>query len=199
MAVAAVADCTAILGSIAASWWEDSNTATTDIQGRLWESNERTLRFFVMLARLFEVLREQTPPSPEDIVAMGTTTTAAAEALSLRGVPFRAAHGLLGELARSYEPRLWSADVVAGLAAKRGLDLDSDSMDALLQALMSPHMVLERTQAEGPGREATRQQLDRYRVELGAVREKLSDYENQVELARGALDRAVDAVLNNPN
>ena len=35
------ADAASVLNNVGAAWWEDSNNATTDVQVRLWESNDR--------------------------------------------------------------------------------------------------------------------------------------------------------------
>ena len=42
MAGATAADAASVLNNVGAAWWEDSNNATTDVQVRLWESNDRT-------------------------------------------------------------------------------------------------------------------------------------------------------------
>lgn len=196
MAVAAVADTQGVLGSVAASWWEDSNTATTDIQATLWTSNDRALRFLTMLGRLFEVLQPLTPPSGDEVVEQGTTTTAAAEALALRGVPFRSAHHLLGSLVREYPPASWNADVVQELAQRLGLQLDADDVEHLMRALKDPTSVLDRAQPEGPGREALAGQIRHYRGEFGALREQLSDHFANQERARKKLDDAVHSLID---
>lgn len=191
MAMAAIADHTAVLGGIGAAWWEDSNNATTDIQVRLWESDDRTARFLRMLTRLFEVVRPATPPQDLAMVESGATTTAAADALSLGGVPFRTAHGLLAALLAKEKPSAWDTKLVADTAAERGVDLAPELVESLLHALLSPQAVVDRRQAEGPGREAVARQISLLRGSINEEREKLQAYSVKQRAAEKKLDTAV--------
>lgn len=191
MAVAAVADLSGVLGSIATAWWEDSNTATTDIQVRLWESDDRTARFLRMYARLFQTVQPQSPPSDSAMIEAGTTTTAAADALSLVGVPFRSAHGLLSALLHEGAPENWDVELVKRVADARGAVLPEGAAEAMLEALRTPAAVLDRAQAEGPGREAVAGQIALGREVLAGLRAQLSAFEEGQGQAQVRLEAAV--------
>jgi len=191
MAVAAVADQSAVLGGIAAAWWEDSNNATTDIQTRLWESDDRAARFLRMLGRLFEVLNPTTLPTDLEMVASGATTTAAADALSMGGVPFRSAHGLLAALVGKAEPATWDAALVAETAAERGVRLEPELIERMLHASLSPRTVLEREQPEGPGRDAVARQIADLRAALVQHRSTLEAFQAHQRSAADRLNAAV--------
>ncbi|EEP71075.1 argininosuccinate lyase [Micromonospora sp. ATCC 39149] len=88
---ATAADAASVLNNVGAAWWEDSNNATTDVQVRLWESNDRTYRFFALLGGFLAEIEPLEPPSREEIVASGATTAVAADAAdpARRAVPGR--------------------------------------------------------------------------------------------------------------
>jgi argininosuccinate lyase len=77
MAGATTADAMSVLSNVGAAWWEDSNNASTDVQARLWDSNDRAERFFRLLSGFIAELEPLNPPTAQDIVATGATTTAA--------------------------------------------------------------------------------------------------------------------------
>lgn len=87
MAGAAAADLAATLNNVGAAWYEDSNNATTDVQQHLWRAGDRAVRFLTLMHGLLGELEPLEPPTPEDVVATGATTTAVAEALAAAGVP----------------------------------------------------------------------------------------------------------------
>ncbi len=182
MAGAAAADAASVLNNVGAAWWEDSNNATTDVQQRLWESDDRALRFFALVGGLLGELVPQRPPSSEEIVASGATTTAAADALARHGVPFRAAHSVVGRLVRSGEPGTWTGDDVRAAGEAVGVldQLGDAAISDLIAAAVHPELVLRRAQPDGPGEVAVRAQVTRLRTTLdrtaaraGALRESL--------------------------
>ncbi|CAM3244713.1 lyase family protein [Stackebrandtia soli] len=191
MAIAAVADQTAVVGGIAAAWWEDSNNATTDIQTRLWESNDRALRFLRMMDRLFQVVEPASPPDDVTMVAAGATSTAAADALSMGGVPFRAAHGLLAALLAKQPPATWDAELVTATAAERDLTIAPELVDAMLHASLSPRAVLDRPQPEGPGTAAVAGQIAGLRESFAGHRARLDAFLDGQRAAASRLDAAV--------
>ncbi|WP_434741169.1 argininosuccinate lyase [Micromonospora sp. SH-82] len=187
----AAADAASVLNNVGAAWWEDSNNATTDVQVRLWESNDRADRFFALLGGFLAEIEPLEPPSSAEIVASGATTTAAADALARHGVPFRAAHSLLGCLVRAGAPDTWTADEVR--AAADGLvpgGLADDAVDALIAAAVRPELVLNRVQADGPGADAVRAQVATLRVGLAGVTDRLTGVRDRL----GHADAALDAV-----
>ena len=116
MAGATAADAASVLNNVGAAWWEDSNNATTDVQVRLWDSNDRAQRFFSLLDGLFQQLEPLRTPTAEQIVRSGATTTAAADALARHGVPFRGGHSIVGRLVREGEPGTWTPEKVRAAA-----------------------------------------------------------------------------------
>ncbi|MET7423132.1 lyase family protein [Dactylosporangium sp. NPDC005555] len=171
MAGATAADAASVYNNVGAAWWEDSNNATTDVQVRLWESNDRAYRFFALLGGLFDRLEPLRPPTGEAIVATGATTTAAADALTRHGLPFRAAHSVIGRLVRSGPPATWTGDGIREAAhAVAGIDsLDDAAVQDLLAAALRPELVLRRAQSDGPGEAAVRAQVARLRSTLDAT------------------------------
>ena len=169
MAGATAADAASVYNNVGAAWWEDSNNATTDVQVRLWESNDRAYRFFALLGGLFERLEPLRPPTSEAIVATGATTTAAADALTRHGLPFRAAHSVIGRLVRSGPPAAWTDDGIREAAhAVAGIDsLGDAAVQDLLAAALRPELVLRRAQPDGPGEAAVRAQVAQLRIHLG--------------------------------
>ncbi|WP_244933318.1 lyase family protein [Micromonospora tulbaghiae] len=193
MAGAAAADAASVLNNVGAAWWEDSNNATTDVQSRLWEGDDRAYRFFSLLGGLIEKLDPQRPPSGEEIVASGATTTAAADALARHGVPFRGAHSLLGRLVRGGAPATWTDELVRSTAADLGLTLDDAAVRDLLAAAVRPELVLRRAQADGPGEAAVRDQVGRLSTMLDAVQERAQTLRERLTRADAALAEAVAA------
>ncbi|MEU5551513.1 lyase family protein [Micromonospora sp. NPDC047793] len=185
----AAADAASVLNNVGAAWWEDSNNATTDVQVRLWESNDRADRFFALLGGFLAEIAPLTPPSAAEIVASGATTTAAADALTRHGVPFRAAHSVVGRLVRGGAPQGWTADDVR--AAAEGLvpgGLDDAAVDDLIAAAVRPELVLGRAQADGPGSDAVRAQVATLRGSFDAARARLAAVRDRLDRADTALD-----------
>src|SRR5690606_31743022 len=98
MAAATAGDAATVLNSVGLAWYEDSNNATTDVQAPLWRSLDRTHRFLALMHRLLDVLAPASGPDDRELVDSGTTTTMVAERLSQAGVPWRAAHHVVGAL-----------------------------------------------------------------------------------------------------
>ncbi|RKT83440.1 argininosuccinate lyase [Saccharopolyspora antimicrobica] len=196
MAGAAAADLAATMNNVGAAWYEDSNNATTDVQEHLWRAGDRSVRFLTMMGGLIEELRPQDPPSPEQVVATGATTTAIAEALAGAGIPWRGAHSVVGSLVRQAPPAEWTSSVVTAAIAEAGLgEVDDSVVEAALAAGLKPELVLDRPQVGGPGAAAVRRTaelaLDRARSlagEFAARRAVLGE-------AAAKLDAAVDGVL----
>ncbi|MEV4137900.1 lyase family protein [Dactylosporangium sp. NPDC049742] len=197
MAGATAADAASVFNNVGAAWWEDSNNATTDVQVRLWESNDRAYRFFALLGGLFELLEPLRPPNAETIVATGATTTAAADALTRHGLPFRAAHSVIGRLVRSGPPATWTDDGIREAARDvAGIDsLGDAAVQDLRAAALLPELVLRRAQADGPGEAAVRAQVARLRshldatlAEVDALRHRLR--EADTKLAAAVAERA---------
>ncbi|MFC0529353.1 lyase family protein [Phytohabitans kaempferiae] len=196
MAGATAADAASVYNNVSAAWWEDSNNATTDVQVRLWESNDRAYRFFALLGGLFQRLEPLRPPTNEAIVATGATTTAAADALTRHGVPFRAAHSLVGRLFRAGAPSTWTDAGVREAAEGAGTGALSDgAVRDLVAAALRPELVLGRAQADGPGEAAVRAQVVQIRSTLdnalagaAALRHRLADADKM--LAAAVAERA---------
>ena len=188
MAGASAADAASVLNNVGAAWWEDSNNATTDVQVRLWDSNDRADRFFALVGGFLAELQPLNPPSREEIVASGATTTAAADALTRHGVPFRAAHSVVGRLVRAGAPDSWTADGVR--AAAEGLTdrLTDDAVADLIAAAVHPDLVLDRVQVDGPGAAAVRAQVGTLRVAFAGVADRLAATRDRLARADEALD-----------
>lgn len=195
MAGAAAADAASVLNNVGAAWWEDSNNATTDVQTRLWDSDDRAYRFFRLLGGLIAELDPLRPPSGEEIVASGATTTAAADALARHGVPFRGAHSLLGRLVRAGAPDTWTEQVVRSAAADLGLadQLDEAAIRDLLTAAVRPELVLRRAQADGPGEVAVRAQVAQLRTIVDTAAARADALRDRLARADAALAQAVAA------
>ncbi len=193
MAGATAGDVAAVLNNVGAAWWEDSNNATTDIQARLWETCDRAARFFALVAGLLEALEPLEPPSPEEIVRSGATTTAAADALSRHGAPFRAAHTVVGRLVRDRIPSEWTAEDVRSAAEEFGVGglLDDAAVQDLLSAAADPDRVVERAQSDGPGTVAVRGQVQALRRRFDAVSMRSSKMRDRVRAAATRLDDVV--------
>ncbi|MFI5833389.1 lyase family protein [Micromonospora sp. NPDC051300] len=190
----AAADAASVLNNVGAAWWEDSNNATTDVQVRLWESNDRAERFFALVGGFLAEIAPLNPPSREEIVASGATTTAAADALTRHGVPFRAAHSVVGRLVRAGGPDTWTPEGVRAAAADIAGELDDAAVADLIAAAVRPELVLRRAQADGPGADAVRAQVNVLRAALDPVAERLDAVRGLLRRADEALD-AVAAAL----
>ncbi|WP_084469769.1 argininosuccinate lyase [Jiangella gansuensis] len=192
MAGATAADAASVLNNVGAAWWEDSNNATTDVQARLWESNDRARRFFRLLGGVSARIEPLTPPSAAAIVATGATTTAATDALTASGVPFRGAHSLAGRLLREAEPEQWTVGMVLEAAAALGLpDVGEEAAKELIAAANDPARVLLRAQADGPGTAAVRRQVETLRGSVAESAEHLAGYRSRLAAAAGRLDDVV--------
>ena len=200
MAGAAAADAASVLNNVGAAWWEDSNNATTDVQTRLWESDDRAYRFFALIAGLVAELAPLRPPAPDEIVASGATTTAAADALARHGVPFRGAHSVLGRLVRAGAPETWTEEDVRTAGAAVGLaeQLDEAAVHDLLTAALHPELVLRRAQADGPGQTAVRAQVADLRTILDREATRVNALRDRLARADAALDEAVAARAGRP-
>ncbi|MER7010691.1 lyase family protein [Saccharopolyspora sp. NPDC000359] len=196
MAGAAAADLAATMNNVGAAWYEDSNNATTDVQEHLWRAGDRAARFMTMMRGLLQELRPQDPPSPEQVVATGATTTAIAEALAGAGVPWRGAHSVVGALVRQAPPAEWTSSVVAAAIAEAGLgEVDDSVVEAALNAGLRPQRVLDRAQEGGPGAAAVRRTAE---LALGRARSLAAEFaarRTALDEAATALDEAVDGVL----
>ncbi|MGC4888181.1 argininosuccinate lyase [Micromonospora sp. DT227] len=190
----AAADAASVLNNVGAAWWEDSNNATTDVQVRLWESNDRAERFFTLVGGFLAEIAPLSPPSRAEIVASGATTTAAADALTRHGVPFRAAHSLVGRLVRDGGPDTWTPDGVRAAADGITGALDDAAVADLIAAAVRPELVLQRAQADGPGARAVRTQVGVLSAALDPVADRLSAVRGLLRQADDLLD-AVAAEL----
>ncbi len=160
MSGAANGEANAVFTTIAAGWYEDSNNATTDVQKHLWSSTERIVRFVRLVDGLTLEIEPAALPSDEDIVRSGATTTAVAEALATRAVPWRSAHDVVGTLFRQGDPTTWDAAQVEAALAAAGIDDDGALRDLVLSSGRDPRRILEREQPGSPGRTAIARALD---------------------------------------
>ena len=181
MAGASNAEMASVYTTIAAGWYEDSNNATTDVQKPLWANTDRVIRFLRLYDGIVLALEPDQLPTPADIVRSGATTTAVAEALATRSVPWRAAHGLVGRLFRAGEPLTWTPEQVAAALAEGGIaDPDGSLAELVLASGREPERVLTRSQAGSPGVAPVlatvagiRDQVAELRAEFGARRAHL--------------------------
>jgi argininosuccinate lyase len=156
MAGVTAADMAATYANIGSAWYEDSNNATTDVQKHLWRAGERVIRFMRMMDGLLLDLRVLELPDHAEIVASGATTTAVAEALAARGVPWRKAHDVVGRLVRADAPADWTADGAAKALADAGIEATEELVATTLSAGQQPELILARAQDGSPGSEAVR-------------------------------------------
>ncbi|RIQ20243.1 argininosuccinate lyase [Jiangella rhizosphaerae] len=192
MAGATAADAASVLNNVGAAWWEDSNNATTDVQARLWESNDRATRFFRLLGGLLARVEPLSPPAAAEIVATGATTTAATDTLTASGVPFRAAHSVVGRLLREGPPDQWTTATVLAVAAELGLSgVTEEAAKELIAAANDPARVLHRAQADGPGSAQVRRQVARLRESVAASAEHVSGFRLRLDAAAVRLDDVV--------
>jgi argininosuccinate lyase len=190
---ASAADAASVFNNVGAAWWEDSNNATTDVQVRLWDSNDRAYRFFSLLAGLFEQLTPLRTPDAAAVVASGATTTAAADALARHGVPFRAAHNVVGTLIRGGAPATWTLEQAreAAVAAGVGDRVTGAAIEDLIAAATHPELVLRRAQSDGPGEAAVRAQVRRLRSGLDETAAGVQALRDRLRVAGDKLASAV--------
>lgn len=190
------ADAFSVLSNVSSAWWEDSNNATTDVQVRLWESNDRSRRFFTLVDALLRTLEVGKTPSAADIVSAGTTSTAAADVLARAGVPFRAAHGALSALVDAGDPHGWTVADVRAAVLDRAPDaqVPDDVLADAIDAAVRPERVLERPQDDGPGREAVAAQIRAVRERVTAAKARLSARRQHIAEAKAHLESAVESV-----
>lgn len=182
MGGAGVADMTATFTNITQAWYEDSNNATTDVQQHLWRSADRVIRTLRLLDGLMLELEVGSLPSSAEIVASGSTTTAVAEALAARGVPWRGAHSLVGRLARAASPLDWDETTVAAGLNEAGLA--ADLTETVLTAGQHPERILERSQPGSPGREPMARATETVRARLGHICAEVSRRRTRLDDAR---------------
>lgn len=181
MAGASNAEMSSVYTTIAAGWYEDSNNATTDVQKPLWANTDRVIRFLRLYDGIVVALEPDQLPTSADIVTSGATTTAVAEALATRSVPWRAAHGLVGRLFRAGDPLTWTPGQVTAALAEAGIaDPDESLAGLVLASGREPERVLDRTQTGSPGVAPVlaaiadvRDQVAELRAEFGARRAHL--------------------------
>jgi len=193
MAGAEAADAASVLNNVGAAWWEDSNNATTDVQVRLWDSDDRAERFFALLGGFLAELEPLEPPTNAEIVQSGATTTAAADALTRHGVPFRAAHSVVGRLVRGGAPDGWTPANVRAAAEAVGITepLDDAAITDLIAAAVRPGLVLDRAQVDGPGAAAVRAQVAVVRGTFDGVSERVAALRERMAEADRKLDQLV--------
>ena len=152
MSGAANGEMAAIYTTIAAGWYEDSNNATTDVQKHLWTSTDRVLRVVRLLDGLILEIEPEQLPTDEEIVRSGATTTAVAEALATRAVPWRSAHDVVGTLFRQGDPTTWDSQQVDAALAGAGIEDDGPLRELVLSSGRDPRRILDREQPGSPGR-----------------------------------------------
>ncbi len=151
MAGASNADMLATYTTIAAGWYEDSNNATTDVQKHLWHATDLVVRFLRLYDGVIRELEVKDLPDDLTIVRSGATTTAVAEALAQRSVPWRAAHGVVGQLFRAGDPTTWDATQVASALTAAGVDPEPSVVELVMTSGREPRRVLDRRQPGSPG------------------------------------------------
>lgn len=152
MSGAANGEMSSIYTTIAAGWYEDSNNATTDVQKHLWSSTDRILRVVRLLDGLTVEIEPEQLPTDDEIVRSGATTTAVAEALATRSVPWRGAHDVVGTLFRQGDPTTWTPRQVEEALVQAGIEDDGPLRDLVLSSGREPRRILDREQPGSPGR-----------------------------------------------
>ena len=183
MSGAANGEMSSVFTTIAAGWYEDSNNATTDVQKHLWSSTERVLRVVRLLDGLTLEIEPEELPTDEEIVRSGATTTAVAEALATRSVPWRGAHDVVGILFRQGDPTTWTARQVEDALADAGIEDDGALRDLVLESGREPRRILDREQPGSPGRGPIA-------VALGVAEERAGRLASSFSERREALDGA---------
>ena len=191
------ANAASVVNNVSSAWWEDSNNATTDVQITLWESNDRARRFFTLLERIFSTLTVRDLPPVRELVDNGVTTTAAAEVLSHAGVPFRAAHTVLGKLIRSGVPSGWDRKAVLETlsAVDSDVEVSDETVDLVIEAARDPRVVLSRVQSDGPGAEAVESQIRELQTRVAESLNIVDSRRERISQANRVLDAAVEAAL----
>lgn len=193
---AAAGDLASVANNIGAAWYEDSNNATTDVQQHLERSADRVIRTSKLVGGLLEELKPGTLPNQREIVASGATSTSAAEALALHGIPWRGAHTVVHHLVQSAAPTEWNVDLVARGIAEAGFEpLSEDAVAGVVAAATDPAGVLNRRQAGSPGVAAVRACAAAAVEHLADVRGELASRARTVFDAAERLNRAVDKVI----
>lgn len=185
MAGSTLGDMQALHCNITQSWYEDSNNATTDVQQHLWRMADRSERIIALQTGLMSALEVDGLPVPTEIVSLGTTTTAVAEALSTLGVPWRAAHAVVHSLAKNSSPLNWTSELVAEALADA--KLGGLPVEPVLWAAQHPQLVLERDQPGGPGVQALGMALTRTRNRTAGIMAALDLRRHQLAHARTRL------------
>lgn len=191
MAGVTAADMSATYANIGSAWYEDSNNATTDVQKHLWRAGERVVRFVRMMDGLLLDLEVLELPSTEQMVAAGVTTTAVAEALAAAGLPWRAAHDVVGQLVRAEDPTRWTAELIAGAFADANLSADEELIALALTAGQKPERILERTQLGGPGADAVRQTASGATRSAAELTAQFRARRSHLDASRGSLVQLV--------
>ncbi|MBB3023594.1 PfkB family carbohydrate kinase [Helcobacillus massiliensis] len=185
MAGAANGDLVSVYSAIAAGWYEDSNNATTDVQKHLWASVERTVRFLRLFAGVVREIRPLRLPSSAQIVSSGATTTAVAEALAVHGVPWRAAHDVVGSLFRAGEPATWhSQQVEAALRSASIEDSDGTLASIVMSSGNEPEKILARDQDGSPGEAAQKRTINGVRQRCREIQQSFGDRRQHIDDAR---------------
>ncbi len=188
MAGAANAELLSVYSTIASGWYEDSNNATTDVQKPLWANTDRIIRFLRLYDGVVLEIEPDLLPTPADIVRSGATTTAVAEALATRSVPWRAAHGLVGRLFRAGEPLTWTPEQVSEALAAAGVaDPDGELRELVLASGREPQRVLARTQPGSPGVEPVRASVAQLRTRVAALTRTFAQRRASLDAARARL------------
>ena len=189
MAGASNAELASVYNTIAAGWYEDSNNATTDVQKPLWANTDRVIRFLRLYDGVVLALEPDQLPTPADIVRSGATTTAVAEALATRSVPWRAAHGLVGRLFRAGEPLTWTPEQVAEALAAGGIpNPDGSLVELVLASGREPERILQRPQAGSPG-------IAPVLATVADIRDQIADLREEFGARRAHLDASRAALL----
>ncbi|RII43526.1 hypothetical protein DWB68_01015 [Galactobacter valiniphilus] len=154
MSGASNGDLLSTMTTIAAGWYEDSNNATTDVQKHLWASGDRLVRLLRLHDGVMRGFEIGALPSAQQMVEAGITTTSVSEALATKGVPWRAAHDIVGGLFRSGSPLTWSLASVQQALLDAGAD--PELAELVMSAGLHPEAVLARVQAGSPGVDAVK-------------------------------------------
>jgi argininosuccinate lyase len=193
---AAAGDLASVANNIGAAWYEDSNNATTDVQQHLERAADRAIRTSRLVGGLLDELSLGSLPSPQEIVESGATSTSAAEALALQGIPWRGAHQVVHHLVLQAPPTRWTSAVVADAIAAAGFGaLPAGAVDGVVAAATDPTVVLARSQAGSPGVAAVRANVAGIRERLTGVRSGLAERREALAAAARRLDAAVSALI----
>lgn len=193
MAGATLGDSASVYTNIAASWYEDSNNATTDVQQHLWRSSERLTRILALQIGLANELAVKDLPDFESIVATGATTTAVAEALSVAGVPWRGAHSAVHDLIAGGPPCGWSLERISEVLAEAGIDAGlAQTVQAVAQ---KPDLALDRTQPGSPGREPMANAIAADRLRSAELGRELDQRADRLRASRARLVALAESMV----